>query len=95
MQITPEEITKVAHLARLELSPDEVTRMTDEVGAILSYIDKLNELDTTGIKPTTHALAISNAFREDVVVPSLPQAEALQNGPLHNDEAFVVPKVIG
>ncbi len=95
MQITPEEITKVAHLARLELSPSEVTRMTAEVGAILTYIDKLNELDTTGIKPTTHALAITNAFRDDVVVPSLPQSEAVKNGPLHNDEAFVVPKVIG
>jgi aspartyl-tRNA(Asn)/glutamyl-tRNA(Gln) amidotransferase subunit C len=95
MQITPEEITKVAHLARLELSPSEVTRMTAEVGAILNYIDKLNELDTTGIRPTTHALAITNAFRDDVVVPSLPQSEAVKNGPLHNDEAFVVPKVIG
>jgi len=94
MQITPEEIAKVAHLARLELSPEEVEKMTNEVGAILSYIDKLNELETSGVKPTTHALAITNAFRDDVVVPSLPQAEALQNGPLQNGEAFVVPKVI-
>ena len=95
MQITPEEIAKVAHLARLDLNQDEVARMTNEVGAILSYIDKLNELDTDGVKPTTHALAITNAFRDDVVIPSLPQAEALRNGPKQNGEAFVVPKVIG
>ena len=95
MQITPEEITKVAHLARLDLNQDEVARMTNEVGAILSYIDKLNELNTEGVRPTTHALAITNAFRDDVVIPSLPQAEALGNGPRQNGEAFVVPKVIG
>ena len=94
MQITPAEITKVAHLARLELNPAEVAAMTDQVGAILTYIDKLNELDTVGVTPTTHALAINNAFRDDVVIPSLPQAEALKNGPRQNGEAFVVPKII-
>jgi len=95
MQITPEEIAKVAHLARLELNQAEVAQMADQVGAILSYIDKLNELDTQGVQPTTHALAINNAFRDDVVIPSLPQAEALRNGPSQNGEAFVVPKIIG
>lgn len=94
MQITPEDIRKVAHLARLELNPAEVAQMTDQVGTILAYIDKLNELDTTGVRPTTHALAINNAFRDDVLVPSLPQAEALSNGPKQNGEAFVVPKII-
>jgi len=94
MQITPEEITKVAHLARLELSSVEVAHMAEQVGAILSYIDKLNELDTAGVRPTTHALAISNAFRDDELIPSLPQAEALKNGPKQNGEAFVVPKII-
>jgi len=95
MQITSEEITKVAHLARLELSPGEVVAMAEEVGAILTYIDKLNELNTEGVKPTTHALAITNAFRDDVVIPSLPLAEAMANGPRQNGEAFIVPKVIG
>ncbi len=95
MQITPEEITKVAHLARLDLNPLEVAQMTDQVGAILSYINKLNELDTEGVTPTTHALAINNAFRDDVVIPSLPQSEALRNGPRQNGEAFVVPRIIG
>lgn len=95
MQISAEEIIKVAHLARLELATDEVEPMAEQVGSILNYIDKLNELNTEGIPPTCHALAISNAFREDVVLPSLPQAEALSNGPLQNGEAFIVPKVIG
>lgn len=95
MQITAEDITKVAHLARLELMPNEVEAMAEQVGTILNYIDKLNELNTDGVKPTTHALAVTNAFRDDVVIPSLPQAEALENGPRHNGEAFVVPKVIG
>jgi aspartyl-tRNA(Asn)/glutamyl-tRNA(Gln) amidotransferase subunit C len=94
MQITHEEIAKVANLARLDLNQVEVAQMAEQVGAILSYIDKLNELDTTGVQPTTHALAISNAFRDDVVIPSLPQAEALMNGPSQNGEAFVVPKII-
>ena len=94
MQITTEEIAKVAHLARLELNQVETAQMADQVGAILSYIDKLNELDTHGVTPTTHALAINNAFRDDVVIPSLPQAEALRNGPSQNGEAFVVPRII-
>lgn len=95
MQITAEEITKVAHLARLQLSAEEVVPITEQVGSILTYIDKLNELDTEGVKPTFHALAISNAFRDDVVIPSLPQEEALRNSPKHSGESFIVPKIIG
>ncbi len=81
-------------LSRLELSDDEVNSMTEQVGTILSYVEKLNELNTEGIEPTTHAISINNAFREDVVQESLPQSKALQNGPLQNGEAFVVPKII-
>lgn len=95
MQITAQEIIKVAHLARLELAPNEITPLAEQVGSILTYINKLNELNTEAVKPTFHALALSNAFRDDVVIPSLPQSEALKNGPLHNGEAFVVPKIIG
>ncbi|MBA3014142.1 MAG: Asp-tRNA(Asn)/Glu-tRNA(Gln) amidotransferase subunit GatC [Proteobacteria bacterium] len=95
MQITAKEIIKVAHLARLELAPNEITPLAEQVGSILTYINKLNELNTEAVKPTFHALALSNAFRDDVVIPSLPQSEALKNGPLQNGEAFVVPKIIG
>ncbi len=94
MKITPEQVTYVANLARLELSPDEVESITTQLDSILSYVDKLEELDTTGVEPTTHAVALANAFREDVAQPSLPQEEALANGPDANGQAFVVPRVI-
>ena len=69
-------------------------KTTLQLDSILSYVEKLAQLDTTGIQPTTHALAIQNAFREDEARASLPQQEALANGPLQNGEAFVVPRVI-
>jgi aspartyl-tRNA(Asn)/glutamyl-tRNA(Gln) amidotransferase subunit C len=94
MQITPDEVRYVAALARLDLSGAEVEAMTGQLDRILDYVDKLNELDTSGVEPTTHALSIHNVFREDAEGVSLPQEEALANGPLQNGEAFVVPKVI-
>jgi aspartyl-tRNA(Asn)/glutamyl-tRNA(Gln) amidotransferase subunit C len=94
MKITPEEVRYVAKLARLSLSEAEVAETTVQLDRILSYVEKLGELDTAGIEPTTHALAIRNAFREDEVRDSLPQGEALANGPAQNGEAFVVPRVI-
>lgn len=94
MKISEEEVSKVANLARLELRPEEVKSLTGQLDSILSYIEKLNELDTEGISPTTHAIAINNAFREDVVQESLPQQDAIANGPVENGEAFVVPRII-
>ena len=94
MNISKEEVAKVAHLARLELSEQEVAEITGQLDRILGYIAKLNELDTKDVAPTTHALAIHNAFREDEVKPSLPREEALANGPRQNGEAFVVPRII-
>jgi aspartyl-tRNA(Asn)/glutamyl-tRNA(Gln) amidotransferase subunit C len=94
MKITEKDVLKVANLARLEISADDISGMTEKVGEILSYINKLNELDTSGIEPTTHAISVCNAFRDDVVHESLAQEKALRNGPLQNGEAFVVPKVI-
>ena len=94
MKITPEEITHVANLARLRLSPEEVEAMARQLDDILTYVAKLNELDTEGIIPTTHAISIVNAFREDEVKPSLERERALANGPRQNGESFVVPRVI-
>lgn len=94
MKITKEEVIYVSKLARLELSEAEVDAMTGQLDRILSYVDTLNELDTAEVKPTTHAISIDNAFREDEVKPSLSQEDALKNGPDQNGEAFVVPKVI-
>lgn len=94
MQISQEEILQVAKLARLEVRGDELKNMTEQLDRILSYIAKLNELNTDGVTPTTHAIAIDNAFREDTMKDSLPRQEALANAPEQNGEAFVVPRVI-
>lgn len=94
MKITPEEVRYVAKLARLSLSEAELEKTTLQLDGILSYVEKLGELDTTGVLPTTHALAIHNALRQDETRQSLPQPAALANGPLQNGEAFVVPRVI-
>ncbi|BDD89079.1 Asp-tRNA(Asn)/Glu-tRNA(Gln) amidotransferase subunit GatC [Desulfofustis limnaeus] len=94
MSISEQEVRHVAHLARLQLTEAQLRQMTGQLDTILSYVDKLSELDTEGVAPTTHALAASNAFREDRVAPSLPRQEALANAPQHNDESFIVPRVI-
>jgi len=94
MKITPEEVSHVANLARLRLSPEEVETMARQLHDILTYVAKLNELDTGGITPTTHAISIVNAFREDEVKPSLDREKTLVNGPQQDGEFFVVPRVI-
>ncbi len=94
MKITKEEVEHVAKLARLELRPEEVEKITAQLDTILSYAAKLDELDTSGVAVTTHTQIISNAFREDEVRGSLDRQKALANGPRQNDEAFVVPRII-
>ena len=94
MKITREEVENVAHLARLDLADDEVDTITGQLDTILSYVAKLDELDTTGVAVTTHTQNITNAFRDDEVRESLPREKALANGPKQNGEAFVVPKII-
>lgn len=94
MKITPQEVSHVANLARLHMSQEEVEEMTRQLDDILTYVAKLNELDTEGIVPTTHTISIVNAFREDEVKPSLEREETLANAPRQNGEFFVVPRVI-
>ncbi|MBE9519543.1 MAG: Asp-tRNA(Asn)/Glu-tRNA(Gln) amidotransferase subunit GatC [Proteobacteria bacterium] len=94
MKISPEEVKHVADLARLEMTPEEVESMTQQLDGILSYVAKLNELDTEGVQPTTHAISIVNVFREDQVKPSLDREDVLANAPQQDNESFVVPKVI-
>jgi aspartyl-tRNA(Asn)/glutamyl-tRNA(Gln) amidotransferase subunit C len=94
MKITEDEVQHVAHLARLTLTSDELARMTEQLDNILSYFEKLNELDTQGIDPTTHAFSITNAFRDDIVQDSLSQEEALANGPKQNGQCFIVPRIL-
>lgn len=94
MKISADEVSHVAKLARLNLSAEEVDTMAGQLDRILSYVAKLDELDTQGIEPTTHVLSLHNAFREDQVSESLPQETALANAPQQNGEAFIVPRVI-
>ena len=94
MKITKKEVLHVAHLARLSLTDEELEKMTGQLDNILSYVDKLGELDTSNILPTSHVFSVSNAFREDIVHESLPRNEALMNGPRQNGETFQVPRII-
>lgn len=87
-------VAQVAELARIEMDEAELERMVGQLDAILRYAAKLDEVQTTGVIPTTHTLDAVNALREDQVQDSLPRSQALGNAPEHNDEAFIVPRVL-
>ena len=89
--IDREQVLHVARLARLELTDDEVARMSEELSAVLGHIEKIGELDLDGVPPTTHVVEVSNALRPDVVAPSLPREVALENAPAVADGGFRVP----
>lgn len=88
------EIEKVAMLAMLQLKEGEKELFSEQMGSIINYIDKLNEIDTSGIEPTAHVLPIKNVFREDVLTPSLSRDKALQNAPERDENFYRVPKII-
>lgn len=94
MKITRQQVENVAVLARLELTGAETELFTGQMDAILAYVDKLNELDTDGIVPTSHAVPMENAFRPDEVRPSIGAESALGNAPGRVEDFFRVPKVI-
>ena len=81
MRLSPEEVDHIALLSRLELSPAERERAATELSQILGYFEKLNELDTQNIEPTSQVIPTVNVLREDVVTPSLTPEAALQNAP--------------
>lgn len=93
MAISREDVQHVSRLARLELSEDEVEKFTDQLGKILEYISKLNELDTEGVPPTAHVLDITNVFRDDVV-NTTPIEGMEKMAPDFARGHFRVPKVI-
>jgi aspartyl-tRNA(Asn)/glutamyl-tRNA(Gln) amidotransferase subunit C len=94
VKITESEVLHVARLARLKLEPELLLRFQRELSSILDYMDLLKEVDTTGVEPTFHAHALTNALREDSVLPSQSRHDALSNAPRLHDDTFVVPKVI-
>ena len=94
MKLSTSDVEYVAKLARLEVTEAEKEKFTAQLNDILLYIDKLNELDTQGVAPMTHAIAVTNAFREDKIEESLGTQKALANAPDARGEFFRVPKVI-
>ena len=94
MKISKQDVIHVAELARLEFGEEELEKFTDQLGNILQYIEKLSELNTEGVEPTSHVLDISTPLREDRVEEWITVEEALQNAPEREDDFFAVPKVI-
>lgn len=94
MTIDKETVEKVAHLARLELNETEKQEMIKDMSKILDFMAKLNELDTTGVEPLVYMTADANVLRDDVVKQQITHQEALENAPKHDENYFLVAKVI-
>lgn len=94
MKITLKEVDQVAKLARLELSPEDREKFTNQLNDILVYMEKLNELDLSEIKPTSHVLSIENIFREDISQTPLEIEESLANAPKREGFFYQIPKII-
>jgi aspartyl-tRNA(Asn)/glutamyl-tRNA(Gln) amidotransferase subunit C len=88
------DVKYVAHLARLSLAPEEEQQIGAQLGNILTYIDKLNQVDVTGVEPTAHAFPLVNVTRPDEVRPSLSNQAALANAPAQANGLFIVPKIV-
>jgi aspartyl-tRNA(Asn)/glutamyl-tRNA(Gln) amidotransferase subunit C len=94
MSLTADEVRWVAHLARLELSDTELADLTHQLGAILDYVQQLQQVNTAGVEPMAHPLPIQNVFRADEPRPSLPVGAALANAPQRQDDFYRVPAVL-
>lgn len=94
MQVTREQVEKVAKLARLLLAQGEKETFAKQLSQILSHVEQLNRYDTTGVEPTTTVMGQANVFRDDVVRPSLPVEKALANAPEREGDGFCVPRIL-
>jgi len=94
MKITRDQVEHIAHLARLEFNEKEIEAFTRQMNNILTYFDKLKEVDTTSVEPTSHAIRVTNVFREDEVKESIPSDLSLKNAPEQEGSCFRVPKII-
>lgn len=94
MKITRELLDKIANLARLEFDEKDAEKMMQDMTAMVNWVDRLKEVDTTGIEPLTSMSHEINALREDEVNNQLTQEEVLKNAPLKNEDYFRVPKVL-
>ncbi len=94
-RISREEVRHVADLSRLDMDDESIRVFSDQIGEILQYINTLQAVDTENVKPTFHAISLTNAFREDEVKEHLDADSAVSNAPESEDNVFLVPKVIG
>ena len=94
-KISREQVQETAQLGRILLSDAQVHSFTSQLGDILAYFEKLNELDTEGVEPLHHVLPITNVLRPDSPTPSLGTELALREAPQQEDGFFKVPKVLG
>ena len=94
MKVDSEALQKIAHLARLEVRPEEETDLLNSLNGVLTWMEQLNEVDTTGVEPLTHMLDETNVLRDDIVANHLPREQALANAPQHDGQFFEVPKVM-
>jgi aspartyl-tRNA(Asn)/glutamyl-tRNA(Gln) amidotransferase subunit C len=92
--IARDEVERIAALARLSMDDGEIDRMQRDLAAILSYVEVLAAVDTTGVEPTSHVIPLATPMRADLAEPAMDPARAVANAPEASDSAFVVPKVI-
>jgi len=95
MSISVADVEKIAQLAKLEFSDQEKNALTGQLNQIVEYVEKLNEINTDNILPTSHVINLNNIFREDIIGESLSREEVLKNAPKQKHGYFSVPKVIG
>jgi aspartyl-tRNA(Asn)/glutamyl-tRNA(Gln) amidotransferase subunit C len=95
MRITKEDVLYVADLARLDLDEASIEAFAEQIARILEYVDMLNQVDTEGVASTSHAISLTNAFREDEQKGHLERDRALANAPESENGNFIVPKVVG
>jgi len=88
------DVKYVAHLARIQLAPDEEQKLGAQLGNILGFMEKLKALDVSAVEPTAHAVPTVNVTRSDEVRPSLPHDAALRNAPAQANGLFMVPKIV-
>ena len=94
MKVTEKDVEHVAKLARLGLSEEEKKIFTEQLNRILEYADRINQLPTEGVEPTSHTLPLRNVFREDRVIPSEDPESILANAPAHEAHMFRVPRIL-
>lgn len=94
MNITKKDVEHIALLSRLKLTEEEKETFVKQLSGILTHVEKLNEVSTNGIEPTSHVIKMQNVMRDDIVTGSLPIKKALANAPDRTEEFFKVPKII-